>query len=54
MTTILKRLSVSIPTDLEKDLDNLKREKFYNEPQSEMIRQLIRLGVQASKEKEAS
>ena len=54
MSTILKRLSVSIPTDIEKDLDRLKQEKFYNETQSEMKRQPIRLGVQASKEKEVS
>ncbi len=50
MSTILKRLSVSIPADLEMDLDILKKEKFYKEPQSEMLRHLIRLGIQASKE----
>lgn len=50
MSTILKRLSVSIPADLEVDLDRLKKEQFYKEPQSEMLRHLIRLGIQASKE----
>lgn len=50
MGTLMKRISVTIPNELEKDLDKLKQEKFYNKPQSEMLRYLIRLGLQKSKE----
>lgn len=51
MTTIAKRISVSIPSDIEKDLDILKQKKFYKDSQSEMLRQLLVLGLQASKKK---
>lgn len=50
MAVILKRLSISIPKELELDLDRLKKEQFYKEPQSEMLRYLLRLGIQANKE----
>lgn len=50
LATSLRRLSVSIPSDIEEDLDKLKREQFYKEPQSEMLRYLIRLGLQLAKE----
>lgn len=51
MTTIAKRISVSIPSDIEKDLDILKQKKFYKDSQSEMLRQLLVLGLQVSKKK---
>ena len=51
MAVIAKRISVSIPSDIERDLDILKQKKFYKESQSEMLRQLLVLGLQASKEK---
>lgn len=50
MGTLMKRISVTIPNELEKDLDELKKERFYNKPQSEMLRYLIRLGLQKSRE----
>lgn len=50
METISKRISVSIPIEIEKDLDELKKTRFYKEPQSEMLRYLIKLGIQANKE----
>ncbi|SPZ51231.1 Uncharacterised protein [Sarcina ventriculi] len=52
MATSLRRFSISIPADIEKELDTLKQKEFYNKTQSEMLRHLIRLGVEASKEKE--
>ena len=51
MAITAKRISVSIPFDIEKDLDVLKQKKFYKDSQSEMLRQLLVLGLQASKEK---
>lgn len=52
MATSLRRLSVTIPSEIEDDLDKLKQEKFYKEPQSEMLRYLIKLGLQLTKEQE--
>lgn len=52
MSTSLKRFSISIPVDIEEELDTLKQKEFYNKTQSEMLRHLIKLGLKASKEKE--
>ncbi|ODM03174.1 hypothetical protein [Eisenbergiella tayi] len=46
-----RRMSVTILPEWEHDLDNLKREKFYDKPRSEMIRFLIQLGLEKSKQK---
>lgn len=51
MSIISKRISVSIPVEIERDLDILKQKKFYKESQSEMLRQLLILGLQISKER---
>lgn len=45
MATILKRFTISVTPDMEIELDALKREKFYNTSQNEMIRYLINLGT---------
>ena len=52
MSTTLKRLSVTIPLELEQSLDELKKEKFYKDSQSEMLRHLLKLGLQATSKKE--
>jgi hypothetical protein len=51
MPTKSKRISITIFPELETDLDVLKKEKFYKESQSEMLRYLIKLGLQVNKEK---
>ncbi len=48
MPTQAKRISVTIPKDLEERLDSLKQEKFYNTSYGEMLRQLILEGLQKS------
>ncbi len=45
MPTQAKRISVTIPKDLEEKLDSLKQEKFYNTSYGEMLRQLILAGL---------
>lgn len=50
MPTELKRISVTIPTDLEEQLDLLKQEKFYKKSYGEMLRQLIQLGLEKNEE----
>lgn len=52
MATELKRLTITIPENLEPMLDKVKQEHFYNDSQSEMIRQLIIAGLRARKEAE--
>ncbi len=52
MDTNMKRFSVSLTPDLVADLDALKKDKFYNSNQSEMIRFLITLGLEACKRKD--
>lgn len=52
MATELKRLTITIPEDLEPMLDKVKQEHFYNDSQSEMIRQLIVAGLKAREEAE--
>lgn len=50
MATKNKRLTISLPPDMEKQLDMVKRKQFYNKSQSDMIRHLINLGLSAKKE----
>lgn len=45
MATNLKRFTISITPDMEKDLDAAKRERYYNTTQNEMIRELINKGL---------
>jgi len=54
MATELKRLTITIPEDLESALDKVKQERFYNDSQSEMIRQLIVAGLKAREAEEKS
>lgn len=48
----MKRVMVSITPELEKGLDNLKREKFYDKPYAEVYRYVFSLGLKAEQEKE--
>lgn len=45
MSTNMKRFSVSLTPDLEKRLDTIKKERFYKNTQTQMIRELIKLGL---------
>lgn len=47
--TNLKRLSITITKDLEIELKYLKKEKFYDKSYAEMIRFLIRKGIEKIK-----
>ena len=54
MATSQKRLTISLPDDIEKGLDELKKSEFYNSPQSKMIQQLIRIGLEEKRKEHAS
>ena len=49
MATSSKRLTISVTPDMEADLDAAKRELYNNETQNNMIRDLIRRGLQNAK-----
>jgi metal-responsive CopG/Arc/MetJ family transcriptional regulator len=50
MAANLRRFTVSINQDMEVDLDKAKKEAYYKETQSEMIRDLINRGLASLKE----
>ena len=54
MATDLKRFTISITDEMEQDLDEEKKETYYAETQSEMIRDLIARGLVALKEEKAA
>ena len=41
MTSDFKRISFAVTPELEKSLDRMKQEFFYNETHSHMIRELL-------------
>ncbi len=45
MSTDMKRFTISITPDIEQGLNKLKKEQFYDKAQSEMVRYLIKLGL---------
>ena len=46
MATKLKRVTLVITPSIQKSLDYVKKEMFYNTTQSEMIRALIEYGLE--------
>ena len=50
MAAELKRMTFTLSPEIEKELDSLKQEIFYMNTQSYMIRELIMLGIQVTKE----
>lgn len=52
MATKLKRFTISVTSDIEADLDKIKKEYFYKTTQSEMIRTLITKGLNVIKNNE--
>lgn len=49
MATKQKRFMISVTSNMEKDLDVLKKERFYNVSQAEMLRYVIGLGLKSLK-----
>lgn len=47
MTSDFKRISFAVTPELEKSLDHMKQEFFYNDTHSHMIRELVSAGVRA-------
>lgn len=51
MASKLKRITFVVTPEMEPLLDNMKKEKFYNCSQSEMIRTLVEKGLKSSQKK---
>ena len=49
MAGTTKRLILTVPEDIEAELACVKQELFQDMPYSEMLRQLIRMGLDAGK-----
>lgn len=47
MATDLKRFMISVTPSMEADLNVLKKERFYNNSQAEMLRYVIGLGLKS-------
>lgn len=47
MSTEFKRFTISLTPELEQELDRVKQEKYYNRPQSQMVRDLIARGLES-------
>lgn len=47
MTTENKRYMISVNKDLEKQMLRIKKEQYYDKPNSDMTRDLLRLGINA-------
>lgn len=50
MSTKSKRFMLTVPDDIQKDVDTVKRDLFYDKPYSELYRQLIRIGLNTLKD----
>ena len=44
------RFSISVPPEMNSELDKLKRDVYFKEPYSKKVRDLIRLGLESVKE----
>lgn len=53
MATNMKRLMISIPADIENEINNIKQKEYYNKPYSELYRQIIRLGLDKMRESQS-
>ena len=44
-----RTVTVTVPEEWEKDLDSLKKDEFYDKTRADMLRYLIKLGLEESK-----
>lgn len=50
MATSMNRVVISVPEDIELEVERLKQTVFYDKPYAEVYRQAIRLGLQQMKD----
>ncbi len=49
MELSMKRVILSIPAEVASEIEQIKRERFYDKPYAEIYRQMIRLGLDSLK-----
>lgn len=54
MPTSMNRIVISVPKDIEREIERLKQSSFYNKPYAEIYRQAIRLGLKRMNEAKSS
>lgn len=54
MATNMRRFTISVPDDVDRELDALKKELYYRNTQTEMIRDLIIRGLKDLKAEKCS
>lgn len=54
MATNMNRVVISVPKDIETEVERLKQTTFYDKPYAEVYRQAIRLGLEKLGETESS
>lgn len=54
MATELKRITFAVPQDMEILLKCIKKDLFYDRSQSEMLRELISVGLNVKKDEKAT
>ena len=50
MATNMNRIMISVPTDIEAEIERLKKTTYYDRPYSEIYWDLIRLGMEKMNE----
>ena len=50
MATNMNRIMISVPTDIEAEIERLKKTAYYDRPYSEIYRDLIRLDMEKMNE----
>lgn len=53
MQSNFRKTVITLPPEWEKDLDQLKKERFRNQSQADMLRYLISLGLGATGEEQS-
>lgn len=46
MATNMNRVMISVPADIKKRVERLKKLRYYDKPYAEIYRQLIQLGLE--------
>lgn len=50
MATNMNRIMISVPKDIEEEIQQLKKTTYFDRPYSEIYRDLIRLGMEKMNE----
>ena len=52
MATNMNRIMISVPADIEQEIEQLKKTRFYDKPYAEVYRTLLRMGLEKLAEEE--